>query len=136
MEEQWLPWSKNEAYQISNLGNIKGAKGFVLKTQVDNRGYVSVNLRKKGERNANRYCVHILVIETFNPKGRLNESYVVDHIDGNKNNNALTNLRWVTKQENNELKTQNRKPINDIINTLINQYGYQETLQKLQTLLN
>lgn len=136
MEEQWLPWSKNEAYQISNLGNIKGAKGFVLKTQVDNRGYVSVNLRKKGERNANRYCVHILVIETFNPEGRLNESYVVDHIDGNKNNNTLTNLRWVTKQENNELKTQNRKPINDIINTLINQYGYQETLQKLQTLLN
>lgn len=136
MEEKWLPWSKNEAYQISNLGNIKGAKGFVLKTQVDNRGYVTVNLRKKGERNANRYCVHILVIEAFNPEGRLNETYVVDHIDGNRNNNTLTNLRWVTKQENNELKTQNRKPINDIINTLINQYGYQGTLQKLQALLN
>lgn len=136
MEEKWLPWSKNEAYQISNLGNVKGAKGFVLKTQVDNRGYVSVNLRKKGERNSNRYCVHILVIETFNPEGRLNENYVVDHMDGNKNNNTLTNLQWVTKQENNELKTQNRKPINDVINTLISQYGYQETLRKLQTLLN
>lgn len=136
MEEQWLPWPKNEAYQISNLGNIKGAKGFVLKTQIDSRGYVSVNLRKKGERNANRYCVHTVIMETFNPEGHLNETYVVDHIDGNRNNNVLANLRWVTKQENNELKTQNRKPINDVINALINQYGYQETLQKLQTLLN
>ena len=136
MEEQWLPWSENDAYQISNFGNIRGIKGFNLKTQISQRGYVTVNLRKKGCRNANRYDVHLLVLRTFSPLPDREGTYVGDHIDGNKNNNNLTNLRWVTPEKNNELKTQNRKPINEAINTLINRHGYEKTLELLHSLID
>ena len=45
-----------------------------------------------------RYSVHKLVAETFisNP----NNYTEVDHIDRNKQNNKVSNLRWVTHQEN------------------------------------
>lgn len=135
MEEKWVPWSENNDYQISNMGNIKGVKGFILKTQISSRGYISVNLRKKGCRNANRYDVHLLVLRAFNPIDETKGNYVGDHIDGNKNNNALSNLRWVSSAENTRLGAQNRKPINEIINLLINQHGYEKTLELLQSLI-
>lgn len=135
MEEIWKPWAENDAYQISNLGNVRGIKGFNLKTQVSSRGYITVNLRKKDCRNANRYDVHLLVLRTFNPIDETQIKYVGDHIDGNRNNNTINNLRWVTPAQNNEFKNENRKPIQNIINNLINQHGYEKTLELLQTLI-
>lgn len=89
------------AYQISNLGNIKSlprknTKGKILKPAKNNRGYLRVGLCYKGKV---RYdSVHRLVAETFipNPK-KLPE---VNHIDGDKLNNKVENLEWVTKGEN------------------------------------
>lgn len=55
--------------------------------------------------------VHRLVWETFN--GEIPDGYEIDHIDGNKQNNALSNLRCVTHTENmnNPLTLSNlRKP--------------------------
>ena len=43
--------------------------------------------------------VHRLVLETFNPIEHM-ENYQVNHIDGNKINNNLDNLEWVTRSEN------------------------------------
>ena len=58
----------------------------------DGRGYYHVGLNYKN------YSVHRLVAETFldNP---INLKFV-DHIDRDKSNNDLSNLRWVTAQEN------------------------------------
>lgn len=44
------------------------------------------------------YSAHILVWEAFNDKVR--QGYFIDHIDGNRGNNALNNLREVTQSEN------------------------------------
>ena len=58
----------------------------------DGRGYYHVGLNYKC------YSMHRLVAETFldNP----NNLKFVDHIDRDKSNNDLSNLRWVTAQEN------------------------------------
>jgi len=46
-----------------------------------------------------RYSVHRLILENFNPVEGM-ENLQVNHIDGNKRNNKLSNLEWTTCQEN------------------------------------
>lgn len=60
------------------------------------RGYERVVLSKNGE--TKRFQVHRLVAMTFidNPKNKPQ----VNHIDGDKNNNNVSNLEWCTAQEN------------------------------------
>lgn len=77
-------------YQASNEGRIKGAYGRVLKPG-NCRGYSIVNISGYGT-----IAVHLLVARTFLPLP--NET--VNHKDGNKKNNALINLEWVTRSEN------------------------------------
>lgn len=89
-------------YQASNFGNIKRlAIGLVKKERVmcpmDNgRGYLSVPLCKQGTKK--RYYVHRLVAAAFLSNYENKEE--VNHIDGNRNNNTLSNLEWVTRSEN------------------------------------
>ena len=67
-----------------------------LKTKVDRCGYVQVILTKN---NIKHYkTVHRLVATTFIPNS-INKPQV-NHRDGNKTNNKLDNLEWVTAQEN------------------------------------
>lgn len=46
-----------------------------------------------------RYSVHRLILENFNPVEGM-ENLQVNHIDGNKENNKLENLEWTTCKEN------------------------------------
>ena len=64
-------------------------------------GYYRIHIRHK------MYKVHRLVAETFIPNP--DNKPLIDHIDRNPSNNDVSNLRWVTHQENmNNMKT-NRK---------------------------
>lgn len=67
-----------------------------LKSSVNPRGYAAVSLQEGKE--AKTYLVHRLVAEAFipNPMG-LSQ---VNHIDGNKQNNCVNNLEWVSPKEN------------------------------------
>ena len=111
IKEEWKDIKGYEGlYQISNLGRIKhlyeevidprGIKQTfperVLKCAVNKVGYVVATLRKDGRRYSVR--VHRLVALHFieNP----NNKPIVDHVDGNKQNNIVTNLRWATNSEN------------------------------------
>lgn len=95
--EIWLP-IKNYNYEVSNLGNIRNKKNHNILTNFDyNRmGYIRVVLYKNNQRK--RFFIHRLVAESFIPnpqnKGQVN------HKDGNKQNNKLENLEWVTCSEN------------------------------------
>jgi len=79
-------------YKISNLGRIKGKTGRI-NTGWDNSGYTHVSIGNKS------YQLHRLVALAFIKSNDL-KKIEVNHIDGNKKNNTLTNLEWVTHKEN------------------------------------
>ena len=89
----------NDLYEVSNLGNIRMRETKYQKSfGIDRDGYACVTLRERG-RDKRRF-VHRIVAITFldNPESKPE----VNHIDGNKQNNALENLEWVTNAENEE----------------------------------
>ena len=89
-------------YQASNLGNIKSlpratSTGKTLKQHINARnGYCYVSLSKGGEIKTKR--VHILVANAF--LGVNDKSLQVNHIDGVKTNNNVSNLEYCTSSEN------------------------------------
>jgi hypothetical protein len=94
-------------YQISNLGTIKTLdrldslgrfkKSVILKTTLDHDGYVRITLNGDSSKKKN-FSIHRLVMETFNPISE--KSLQVNHIDGNKQNNNINNLEWITGKKN------------------------------------
>jgi len=86
-------------YEISDQGRVRSLKTGNFLVWVDNgKGYKMVHLYNS-DRPQGRLClVHRLVLSTF--KRIDNPDLDVNHIDGNKANNKLENLEWVTKSEN------------------------------------
>lgn len=79
-------------YSVHRQGNT----GDPLKHTIKENGYERVTLRDDGKRSS-RY-VHRLVAEAFIPNP-LNKP-CINHKDGNKSNNSVDNLEWVTYSEN------------------------------------
>jgi hypothetical protein len=113
MDELWIEIPDTEGrYSVSNFGSVRSnwsdrpdrnlkhrvryEKVFVLKPWVHTTGYWRVSL---GRNNA-RY-VHRLMALAFlpNPDGLTQ----IDHIDGDRLNSALKNLRWVSQKQNIQL---------------------------------
>ena len=95
MKEIWKDVVDYEGlYKVSNFGRIK--RTFVLKPYIDRKGYYFVNLSKNGLVKCCR--VHQLVAKSFIPNP-LNKTEV-NHIDGIKLNNIVSNLEWTTHKEN------------------------------------
>ena len=88
-----------ENYSISEDGKVFNNKtGRELKAFDGNRGYKTIYLRKDGKNHG--HLLHRLLAIHFitNPE---NKGFV-NHKDGNKHNNDLSNLEWVTQAENNK----------------------------------
>lgn len=85
-------------YQVSNFARVRSLRGRakIIKPDIVHTGYSRIKLCKDGEKE--RIYVHVLVARTFIPNP--NNLPQVDHIDTNKFNNHLFNLRWVTGSEN------------------------------------
>ena len=107
MEELWKHIEGYEDYEISSLGRVKSLARLtttknrsvperLLKPNVM-RGYRCVTIRK--DNNVKVFRIHRLVIEHFGEK-QPSEEYQVNHIDGDKSNNRIDNLEWVTPREN------------------------------------
>ena len=100
MIEIWKPiknWEK--FYEVSNLGNVRNIKTNRLLTgDINNCGYYRVCLYHKNKKK--RYFRHRLVAEHFIFNDDIENKTQVNHIDGNKLNNTVFNLEWITPSEN------------------------------------
>lgn len=111
MQEVWKDIKGYEGlYQISNLGRVKSlqkivnqrrrscyTKEKILKPNVLWTNYLYVNLYKNKKP---KHClIHKMIAIAFIPNP-MNKPFV-NHIDGNKQNNSIDNLEWVTSSENN-----------------------------------
>lgn len=98
MQEIWKDIEGYEGlYEISSLGNVRRApSGRILKQNKNSYGYSHVGLSKEGK--VKMICVHRLIANAFIPNPQNKPQ--VNHIDGNKSNNSISNLEWVSQKEN------------------------------------
>lgn len=84
-------------YSINAQGKILNIKrNEELHPTLDGSGYPQVKLYKNGVSYS--FHIHKVIYVAFN--GEVPKGYEIDHIDGNKTNNKLENLRCVTHKEN------------------------------------
>lgn len=98
-------------YQISNFGVVKSINRYLLSKNNQKRFYKGKKLKQGTDRYGYKYVVlnkknvgfyrrvHRLVASSFLTK-KTSLHNEVNHIDGNKLNNSITNLEWVTRIEN------------------------------------
>ena len=108
--ERWK-YNKEHELWVSTLGNFKTKSKKEAKVRVNPSGYKVI---KDG--HGKQYLVHRIVMQTWRPlKDYTNMT--VDHLDSNKRNNELSNLQWVTGEENrhraDENKVEHIKTVND-----------------------
>ena len=90
-------WKEYKNYYISSYGRVRNKiKNNLLKPSLT-CGYYKVRLSDNGL--VEDYMIHKLVYKIFNGEYDQNK-YIIDHIDGNKLNNNINNLRLLTASEN------------------------------------
>ena len=109
-KEQWKAIKGYEGkYEVSNKGNVRtlnykntGVTKVIKTNKNKSTGYMQVGLYDRNSQKSDNFYVHRLVAETFIPNP--NNMKFVDHIDGCRTRNCVSNLRWTTRQFNNSRK--------------------------------
>lgn len=105
MREKWIDIAGYEGfYQVSSIGRVRSLISNMHKPYKTpknlaisiNKGYCFVRLYKNGKKK--NKLVHRLVAEAFIPN--IENKNEINHKDGNKANNCVSNLEWATRNEN------------------------------------
>lgn len=138
--EEWMDVKDpffSEYFQISNLGRLKSKGRYVTRGGEKNRYeyfkpesimkvrhskefphlFATMIVKIDGEATVRTIYIHKAVAECFVPKPSEEHIYV-EHIDGDYNNNTVSNLRWITASENStkniEKYPENRNKLRDV----------------------
>jgi hypothetical protein len=106
--EIWRKIDGYDNYSVSSFGRIRNNKrNIIVKQRCNKNGYYRVNLYKNNQSKTMQ--IHRLVALAF--IGNPSEKPCVDHIDNNRKNNKISNLRWATSSQNqmNKGKQSNNK---------------------------
>jgi hypothetical protein len=119
----WIPVKDYiEYYEINRDAAVrcirKGDYGYIMEQRIDRAGYFTVRLTSPEKKKGTTVYIHRLLALAFieNPENKAQ----VTHVDGNKLNNAIENLKWVTRSESmkaayaedNNTKARSREVIN------------------------
>lgn len=118
MKENWKPIKGYEgAYEISDLGNARSVerlivrkdgiriirRGVIIRQRTNQGGYQIITVSSADDQRT--ISIHRAVAEAFIKQGWDNNTSVVRHKDGNKNNNAAYNLMWENESRNYKAKS-------------------------------
>lgn len=92
LTKEWRKVSFNENYIVSKDGEVANLKTCKKLKGTPREGYLRISIGGKN------YSIHRLVWEAFN--GPIPSGYYIDHIDGNRSNNSISNLRIATQSGN------------------------------------
>lgn len=137
IKEEWIDIAGYNQYQVSNYGRVKTTansatrKERILKPYKMAKGYLYVDLWINGKHKKHR--IHKLVAIAFipNPENK-NE---INHIDGNKENNHISNLEWCTHKENIKHSMDNNLVLKGEIHPMFGTKRTEETKQKIKNSL-
>ena len=92
--EYWKDVKFNTNYEVSSIGRVRNKRNGHILSQHPNReqGYMRVTIGGK------HHYVHRLVADSFIEGDHSNRD--VNHMDGNKQNNDISNLEWVSRRQN------------------------------------
>lgn len=95
-KENWIAIDNYNGYHVSDYGRVYSEKSKrCLKGNMNISGYFVVELRKNNK--GKKFYVHRIVMLNFSKE---KQQETVNHIDGNKENNQLSNLEWLSYSEN------------------------------------
>ena len=109
--------------RIKSLGNNKSRKEKILKPQKECSGYLQIGLYKDG--HVKMLKVHRLVAEAFIPNPQGLET--VNHKDEDKTNNTVSNLEWMSRKDNINYGTRNKRAAE----ANINNFGVSKAVQMI-----
>ena len=98
--EIWKPVPSFPGYEASNFGKIRNEKSKRnLKSSLKKTGYLAISLQKEGYGNSGKSeSAHRIVTSAF--LGECPKGFQVNHKDGNKVNNTIENLEYLSASEN------------------------------------
>jgi hypothetical protein len=91
-QERWLEIPNLPGYYVSDNGRVRGRSNRILKTRRLRNGYERLGTWKRD------WLVHDLVLRAF--VGPRPDGHEADHLNNDRSDNRLDNLRWVSLREN------------------------------------
>ncbi len=109
-KEQWIQLNRPfHYYFISNLGRIKNDRDHILKTTQTTCDFPKVTLVNSETKKRKVMYLHRLIAEYFVP--RTDPTQIrVNHINGNKKDNRVNNLEWLTISDQIKRRNANKPP--------------------------
>lgn len=95
--EIWKRWLHN--YEVSSDGRIRNVtNGRILKQRIRSNGYADITVTLGSRESRKTFKVHRIVAQVFLPNP--DNLPQINHKDGNKLNNSISNLEWCDQSHN------------------------------------